>query len=162
MLLLRVYMKQVPDHLYKKIVKLSDEVKLEFRRKGFVLPVKNTDGSITLGRYKVVKHKDSYYAIHDSHNEIIVDGINLPQTAAMLANGLELGRWIDSQLLQRDRNYGYALFEETLYKRYAEKNMKKDIDRAQVMLTKSHINRTKKEICKREILQSFDKLRKFI
>lgn len=155
-------MKQVPDQIYKKIVKLSDEVKLEFRRKGFVLPVRNPDGSITLGRYKVVKHKNSYYAIHDFEDEVIVDQINLPQTAAILANGLELGRWIDSQLLQRDRNYGYALFEETLYKRYAEKNMKKDLDRAQVMLTKSHINRIKKESCKREILQSFEKLRKFV
>jgi hypothetical protein len=155
-------MKQVTEQVYKKIQKRSSEVKQEFRRKGIVLPTKNTDGSITLGRYSVVKLQNSFYAIKDKTGDIVVDKINLPQTAALLANGLELGRWIDTQLLQKDRTYGYALFEETLYKRHAEKNMRKDADRAQVMLTKSGINRIKKETCKREILSSFEKLKKFV
>ena len=92
----------------------------------------------------------------------MVDKINLPQTAALLANGLELGRWLDNTILQKDRTYGYALFEETLYRQHADTNMKKDIDRAQVMLTKSQLNRVKKESCKRDILQSFEKLRKIV
>ena len=155
-------MKKVPEQLYKQIAKLSSEVKTEFRKKGIVLPVKNVDGSITLGRYRVTKHHNSFYAIENKYGEVVVDRINLPQTAAILANSLELGRLIDTQLLQKDRTYGYALFEETLYKRYAEKNMKKDEDKAQVMLSKSLINRNKKEVCKRDILRSFEKLRKFV
>jgi hypothetical protein len=155
-------MKTTPELLYTKIQKLSTEVKKEFRKKGIVLPKQHNDGSVSIGRYRIIKHQSSFYSISDYSGEIIVDKINLPQTAALLANGLELGRWIDESLLQKDRTYGYALFEETLYRRHADTNMKKDIDRAQVMLTKSQLNRFKKESCKRDILQSFEKLRKIV
>ena len=155
-------MKTTPDQLYTKIQRLSNEVKKEFRKKGIVLPKQHNDGSISIGRYRILRHQNTFYSISDHTGEIVVDKINLPQTAALLANGLELGRWIDDALLQKDRAYGYALFEETLYRKHADSNMKKDLDRAQVMLTKSQLNRFKKESCKRDILQSFEKLRKIV
>jgi hypothetical protein len=155
-------MKTTPELLYKKIQKLSNEVKKEFRNKGIVLPKQHNDGSVSIGRYRIIKHQNTFYSIADHTGEVMVDKINLPQTAALLANGLELGRWLDNTILQKDRTYGYALFEETLYRQHADTNMKKDIDRAQVMLTKSQLNRVKKESCKRDILQSFEKLRKIV
>lgn len=155
-------MKKINDSVYKKIEKLSDEVKLEFRKKGIVIPIKNYDGSISLGRYKIVKNKDSFYSILDYNGDVVVDKINLPQTAALLANNMALGKWPDDQLLRKDRTYGYALFEESLYKKHAQKNMSKNIDRAQVLLIKSSINKLKKDMCKQEILTSFEKLRRFI
>jgi hypothetical protein len=155
-------MKTTPELLYTKIQKLSTEVKKEFRKKGVVLPRQHNNGSVSIGRYQIIKHESTFYSISDSSGEIVIDKINLPQTAALLANGLELGHWIDNNLLQKDRTYGYALFEETLYRQHADNNMNKDIDRALVMLTKSQLNRTKKESCKRDILQSFEKLRKLV
>jgi hypothetical protein len=154
-------MKPVSEQLYKKIIKLSDSVKSDFRRKGIAIPVKNNDGSITLGNYSIKKKSDSFYYIVDYSGEVIVDKINLPQTAAIIANNLAVGKWIDDHVLTQDRNYGYALFEETLYKKHAENSRKKDPDRMVVMLTKSKINRTKKENCKKDIMHSFVKLLRF-
>ena len=94
-------MKTTPELLYKKIQKLSNEVKKEFRNKGIVLPKQHNDGSVSIGRYRIIKHQNTFYSIADHTGEIMVDKINLPQTAALLANGLELGRWLDDTILQK-------------------------------------------------------------
>lgn len=148
-------MKEIPNHLYEKIVSLSKEVKDNFRKKGVVIPVKNDDDSISLGPYTVIKDKHGFYQIYDYREEVIVERINLPQTAIMLANGLALGRFLDKKLLNKDQKYGYALFEETLHKNKTKKNV-------DLHLAKLSSARAKREYYQHDINTSFEKLRKLV
>lgn len=145
----------------KQIVKLAGQVKQDLRSKGLVVPRDNKDGTITVDNFTIVKTSNGDYNIVDKFNKIVVDHINLAQTAAVIANGLALGRWIDSDVLRADREYGYKLFEELLTKQHAETSFKRsDLDRAQMLLTKSAIAKQKKLNAKQAILNSFDKLRR--
>lgn len=147
-------MNQLTNDLYQKIVFISNEVKQNFYKNGIVIPVKNKDNSIILGNYTIVKDNDGFFNIKNYCNEIVVEKINLPQTAILLANGLALGKFLDETLLQKDKKYGYAFFEETLYK-----NKKKNID---LVLAKYSQAKAKREYYKRDIDRSFEKLRKFV
>ena len=153
-------MTQIPDSLYGPLKTLTHEVKKDLQKRGIAIPVKNNDGSISLGHYTIVK-RNCFYAIIDYSGDVLVDQINLPQTAAVIANDLALGKFINNTLLDIDRNYGYEDFEEQLHTKSAEKNLKKNFERAEVMMTKSKINRYKKEQHKRDIVKSFEKLLNF-
>ena len=83
-------MDHIPEHLYKKLKQVTFEVKSNLHRRGIAIPVKNDDGSISIGNYTVRKSKGQYQ-IFDFRNEVVVDKINLPQSAIILANGLALG-----------------------------------------------------------------------
>jgi hypothetical protein len=153
-------MTHLSDSVYRKLQVVTDQVKQQLQRKGVAIPVKNDDGSIALGHYTIVK-QDNFYAILDFSNEVIVDKINLPQSAAIIANGLALGKFVDTDTLNLDRQYGFCEFEELLYSKLAEKNLDKNIDRADMMYTKKNINRDKKIKFKRSIMKRFEKLRNF-
>ena len=155
-------MKPVTDDLYKKIVKVSTAVKKEFRDKGLVIPVENKDGSVTLDNFTISKDRDGFYVILNHSGEAIVDQINLPQTAAVIANGLALGRFLDYKLLRLDKEYGYAVFDEALHERAVRRSNKKSLDYFDLMLTKCMIARAKKEHYKSNIVKSFEKLIKLV
>jgi len=155
-------MKPVTEDLYKKIVKVSKEVKEEFRKKGLVIPVENRDGSVSLDNFTITKDTDGFYVILNNRGDVIVEQINLPQTAAVLANGLALGRFLDDKLLKTDQEYGYALFDEALYERAVRQSKKKSLDYFDLMLTKCMIARAKKERHRGNIVKSFEKLRKLV
>ena len=53
-------MKKIPNDLYKKIVQVSTQVKMELRRKGIVVPVENKDGTVTVGNFLIVKKSDGF------------------------------------------------------------------------------------------------------
>lgn len=149
------------DIVFKKIEQIAKSVKADLRRKGLVIPIDNEDGSVTVDTFTITKEATGFYAIKDRFNEIVVANINLPQTAALLANSLALGKWLDSNLVRQDRIYGYKLFEEQLFKAHADKNLKRNnIDKADFDYTKANIAKHKKIKAKEEILRSFDKLRK--
>jgi len=155
-------MKQINNDIYKKITTLNREVKEDLRRKGLVVPKTDNNGHILVGRYKILKNNKGFFNIVDYGNEIIVENINLPQTAAVLANKLALGKFIDIEILNADRKYGHALFEEELQQKIARISIKKkNIDRADLMFTKSKISKFRKEESKREIINCFEKLIKF-
>jgi hypothetical protein len=155
-------MKPITDDLYKKIVKVSAEVKKDFRRRGLVIPVENKNGSISLDNFTIAKDNDGFYVIINRRGDEIVSNINLPQTAAVLANGLALGHFLDDKLLRADREYGYALFDETLHERAVKRSKNKSLDYFDLMLSKCMIARAKKEQYKGEIVKSFEKLRKLV
>lgn len=155
-------MKNIPDDLYNKIVKLSDAVKKDLLKKGVVVPVKNKNGSINVGNYKIVKNNEGYYNILSRSGDVIVDQINLPQTAAVVANGLALGRFKDDNLIESDKRYGFALFDEILHTRSVENSSKKPLEYFDLMLTKSLIARAKKEKYKQDVIKSFEKLIKLV
>lgn len=152
----------VPNDIYKQIKVIDKDVKEKLRRQGIVVPVKNIDGSIRLGHYIIKKDNDGFYRILDFKNNTVVDKINLPQSAVILANGLALGKWIDLEVRAADAGYGYALFEEILHKQFAEKNLKKkDTDRAEIMYAKSSLAKHKKMQHKNTITSGFEKLLRF-
>ena len=155
-------MKLTTAEIYSKIQDLNRDVKEELKRQGVVVPLRKKDGSIQLGRFFIKKGKDGFYSILDFRNEAIVSKINLPQTAAVLANKLALGKWIDDEILYADARYGHALFEESLHRRMAENSLKSsNFDKAEVMYTKLAISKHKKEQFKKEINFGFEKLLRF-
>ena len=155
-------MKQTPNDIYKKVKQLSIDVKEQLRRQGIVVPTKTPNGSIRVGYYTIKKYNTGFYSILNYRDDIVVELINLPQTAAILANRLALGKYLDDELLEADRKYGHALFEEELHLTLAERNVKlNNLDRADVMFTKFNIERYKKEQHRKIIFNGFDKLMRF-
>jgi hypothetical protein len=153
-------MNQIPEHVYNKISVLTKEICEEFRRKGIVLPARERDGSVKIGNLKITKDSRGYYNIVWQTGHPVASCINLPQTAILVANRMALGKGVDDKLLEADKQYGYAEFEETLQKRYLDRS--KDIDRSCLMLGKLSVSRAKKEQNRRIIISSFEKLRKFV
>jgi hypothetical protein len=155
-------MKQTPDDIYQKVKQLGLDVKEQLKRQGIIVPSKTPDGSIRVGYYTIKKNKTGFYSILNYSNEEVVEFINLPQTAAILANRLALGKYMDDELLDADRRYGHALFEEELHLTLAERNLKaNNVDRADVMFTKFKIAKHRKEQHRRTIVIGFDKLMRF-
>jgi hypothetical protein len=155
-------MKQTPDDIYKKVKQLGLDVKEQLKRQGIIVPTKTPDGSIRVGYYTIKRNKTGFYSILNYSNESVVEFINLPQTAAMLANRLALGKYLDNELLDADRRYGHALFEEELHLTLAERNLKSNnVDRADVLFTKFKIAKHRKEQHRKTIIIGFDKLMRF-
>jgi hypothetical protein len=154
-------MKPIPNDLYEKIEHVSDTVRKTFRQRGIIIPVKNSDGSINIGRYRVVNENTGFYSVYDSANESVVQGINLPQTAALLANDLALGKMLDFNMVNQDRQYGWSLFEETLYKQRV-KDPKSDLTTFEIAKMKETISRNRREQFQRTIIQRFEKLRRLV
>jgi hypothetical protein len=149
------------DKIYSRIEQLAKNIKDDLRKKGFVVPCDNGDGTVSVDSYQIIKEKSGFYSIKDYSNETVIEKINLPQTAAILANGLALGKWLDNEIVSIDRHYGYSLFQETLTKQGAQKSLlRKDVDRADLLFTKSSIARTKKLIARQQIYDRFEKLRR--
>lgn len=143
--------------VYNRLQRVTDEVRQKLARKGIAIPTKNQNGSITLGNYTICK-QNGFYSILDYANITVVDRINLPQTAIILANNLALGKFLDHRILNIDRRYGYAEFEEQLSLKLAAKN-KSNTD---LRMIKGQEKRIIKETLKREIVKSFEKLSRFV
>jgi len=155
-------MKNVHNDLYSKITKVTAEVRDSLRKKGLVVPTKNRDGSIIVGHYKITRDSSGYYYIVDRRGEVMVGSINLPQTAAVLANGLALGKHKDDKIIEIDKNYGYAFFDEQVHARAVELSKNKPLERFELMLTKRNIAQIRKESYRTEIIKSFEKLIKLV
>ena len=155
-------MKLSPNDVYSKIEQLSRDAKSKLLGQGVVVPIKGKDGTIKVGHYLIKRKKDGFYCILDFEKEIVIDGINLPQTAAVVANRLALGKYIEDAVVDADAGYGYALFDEELHTALARKNVQSNmLDRADVMFTKSKISRFKKEQYMKTVMRSFNKLMQF-
>lgn len=149
------------EQLFFKVEKLAHSIRDELRKKGLVIPTDNGDGTVSVDNYTIKKQKSGFYAIEDSYNETIVDKINLPQTAALLANGLALGKWVDDNILTADRKYGYNLFEEQVAKRGIENSVRqKDYVKLDVFYSKMSDASSRKNQAKATITNSFEKLRR--
>ena len=155
-------MKEISEDLYQKILNATREIQAELRNKGLVVPVKLPRGYIKIGDYTIVKNQAGWYNIVDAWGDIVVKQINLPQTAAVVANSLALGRMLDTDLVNTDRQYGYALFEEQLHDRAIRSSSKKSLDNYHISVTKFNIARIKKAEYKKTIVNSFDKLLKLV
>jgi hypothetical protein len=151
-------MKLTANELYNKIMYLSQKAKNEFRRRGFIIPSKNTDGTIQVGPYLIKRNPSGFYTITDHANNIIVDHLNLPHTAAVLANELALGRDLDQKILEKDREYGYAEFEDQMVEHSLKNN--KSQDYIDILRSKFKRSEGKKEVYKNDIVSRYKKLTK--
>lgn len=154
-------MRPVTKEIFDKIFSISQEVKNNLQKKGIVIPVENNDGSISFGDFNVCKDEQGFYSILDYSNTVIIDKINLPQTAIILANNLALGKFLDNNIIALDRNYGYAIFEEILFKKIVT-NKKATQYKIDLCLAKASNLNIKKENCRKQILSRFEKLRRII
>lgn len=152
-------MSSTSDQVLKKFKQVADSVKNDLRKKGLVIPIQNKDGSITIDNYLIVK-VGVFYFIRDRFGEDIVKNINLPQTAALIANSLALGKMGDDKIYKLDQEYGFGLFEIDLLSKHANRSLKrKDIDRADFLYTKLKITKSRVNSTKSSIMNSFEKLR---
>jgi hypothetical protein len=148
------------QHLFERIEDLATTVKQEFKRKGFVIPSQHKDGSVQVGKYVIVKRNDAYY-IDDNRGREVVGPLNLARTAILVANELALGRYIDDELITKDRWYGFKAFDERVASTKAAQAINRDdLDRADFNLTRAQIAREHKLSYKKDIDSRFAKLRK--
>jgi hypothetical protein len=158
--LLKQRMSSTTDRVYAKLNTVAKTVKEGLKRKGIAIPVKNSNGTVSLENYTISKQVSGFYSILDRHGDIIIDQINLPQSAALLANNLALGKWIDPTIRGLDTEYGYRSFEYELFKKNANQSLKnKNIDRAEMLFTRCEIAKSRVELAKKQIIASFEKLR---
>lgn len=149
-------MKDISKEIWDKIYSLSLNIKSNLKNKGFIVPIQNDDGTIKIGYY-IIKKENNFYSVYDTSNYLIVDKLNLPQSAILIANGLALGKFLDKLILDLDKNYGYALFEEQL--KYKSKI--KNYETYEIRHMKSEIARLKKQRCLNKINNQFNKLSTF-
>lgn len=149
-------MKKIPNNVFNQFELVARRVLSDLKGKGYVVPIHGNNGSINFEKFSVVKNKNDRYTVF-SKNVVYYDDLNLPQTAAIIANDLALGRILDDNLVNLDRDYGFKLFEEELYEK-AAKRKKNTIDQVIFYDTRKRIARAQKQALKERILKSFRKL----
>jgi hypothetical protein len=154
-------MKEITEELYKKLANITDKVRREFYDRGVVAPVKTRSGIVRIGPYDI-KRTGNHYAIVDLNGVVEVEGINLPQTAALVANNMALGRYRGIDLIRNDREYGWAEFEEELHEHAVKNSKNKDIDYLILHQNMAEKCREKKEYYKNMIDSRYTKLLKLV
>ncbi len=149
-------MRKIPNSVFNQFQLVAKQVLTDFKTRGHVIPVRQPNGSIQYEKFLVSKNKNGLYSV-SSKNIVYYDTINLPQTAAIVANDLALGRIVDNQLITADRDYGFKLFEEELYQQ-ASKRKKNTIDQVIFYDTRRQIARVHKQTIKDRIMRTFKKL----
>jgi hypothetical protein len=149
-------MKKIPDRIFSKFESVAKRVLDDLKSKGHVIPVQQADGSVKFEKFLVTKNKDGLYSVSGS-NIVYRENLNLPQSAALIANDLALGRIQDTKIIELDRDYGFKLFEEQLYQQ-ASKRKKNTMDQCIFYETRCSIAKTQKDALKNRILRSFKKL----
>lgn len=150
------------NDLYSKIQRLNKDIKRELFNKGIVVPIKSKNGDIRIGTYFIKKITQSFYNIYNYKNHLVLTGINLPQTAILIANKLALGKWLDTDLLALDKKYGYAAFDELVHRRSFLLNKKqKNYLKCEIMQIKIDSAKHKKDYYKKSITINYQKLLEF-
>lgn len=153
-------MNQITENFLDKVETLARSVKQDLKNKGVVVPSKGKDGSYRFGNYRMVKENSGFYSIFDKDGQAIATNINLPQTAAVIANDLALGKLLDIELLKLDTNYGYRDFDCELFESKCAKYQKNDPDKFLIYNTRYLIAKEQRSVFKNQILAKFDKLRR--
>jgi len=149
-------MKKIPNSVFNQFELVARQVLTDFKNRGHVIPVRQPNGSIQYEKFLVSKNTKGLYSV-TSKNITYFDNLNLPQTAAIVANDLALGKIVDSMLINIDRDYGFKLFEEELYQQ-ASKRKKNNIDQVIFYDTRRQIARVQKQELKGRIMRTFKKL----
>lgn len=145
-------------HLVNELISINRNVTKELRRKGFVPALRNSDGSVSVGNFIIKKNKNGSFFVINRDGDNLVDNINLPQSAAILANNLALGKLTETEIIDMDIIYGACMFDEEIYKQKYLKYKDKDYRQAELMNIKYQVAKQKKEFYKNKILSGYNKL----
>lgn len=151
-------MKEIQSHIFEKIERVAESVTKKLRRQGFVVPIKNQNGTISYGRFTVNKNKHGLYDIIEN-GLTVVNNINLIYSASILANKLAISRTLDSRIYNLDQSYGSKLIEADHYKNLAKKTAQRgQYDKSDILYIKSDDAALKSKTYKNQVLEDFDKL----
>ena len=150
---------KLTDRIFWKIRELSKKLKSDFVKKGIIIPTKTPNGSVRVGSYVIDKQNNDFYTVRTMDGETVVQNLNLPQTAIIVANTLALKKVLDKNIIDKDIEYGYAYFEHQLYKRAVERS-KEDPTYYDVRISKFENSGEKADDFKAEILHQYEKLKK--
>ena len=157
-ILLSIEAMKINNQLFKKVELLAELVKKDFKTKGLVIPIKESDGSVKFNDYSIVRTKSGFYSILYKSKITIVDYINLPQSAIIVANSLALGKGTDDRIISYDKQYGFSSFEEDQCTTIAASMIKKkDWERLDTIIIKKNIASHRSQVSKETILKSFEK-----
>lgn len=146
------------SNIYNRIQTLNQEVKTKLKRRGVILPSKNNDGSIRIGRYSIYRKKNRY-TIKDHRGNVVANNINLPHSAITIANGLALTNYLDPARVEIDIKYGAADLDKQIHRQKATSYIQKQqYDQAEIMLAKSSLAHHRAETYKSAIIKDFEKL----
>ena len=144
--------------LFNKVENLAHTVLEDLKKKGYVVPTRVDSKTISFHGYVVGQDDEGFYYIKNSKNFTDIRKINLPQTAAVVANDLALGKALVGKLLDSDRMYGYKMFDQEVYKRCMKRH-KSDIDKYCLYQTRLQDAKKIANSHKQAIINSFEKLR---
>lgn len=144
--------------IVKELVSLNRATVRNLRTKGYVPPVRTSEGKIKVGSYIIDKDDQGLYFITDDCKNIVVAQINLPQSAAMVANKLALGIRTDKEILTFDTYYGNYVFDEQNCQNLLKKCKRHQKDKAEIILEKLQNARARKKFYYNKIIQGFTKL----
>ena len=122
--LLSKAMKLTKNQIFNKVENIARQVKEELRAKGYVVPIKEKDGTVNLDGVRVRKVKNTFYSVYDKHNRPVVENLNSMESAVVIANRLALGKDLDDSLVETDRKYGFQSFKLEVAKSRQEKAVK--------------------------------------
>lgn len=130
-------MTDISNKIYQKIQNINRDVKKKLRRRGFISPVRQSDGSIIVGQYIIKKNQNNFFDIEDKNQKKLIFDINLPESAVLIANELALTNCLNTIKISIDKQYGYVLFDIERYDRNIKSLLKKqNYERVDLMLAK--------------------------
>ena len=90
-------MKKLDPKLFSKVEIVAENVLRNLKKKGYVVPSLLENNTINFDGFIVGRDRDDLYFVKHVNREIKIPRINLPQTAALLANSLALGKNADEK-----------------------------------------------------------------
>ena len=144
--------------LFIKVEKVAKTVIDSLKKKGYIVPSALSNNRVNFNGYIVGQDVDGYYYIHNLRTDTLINRINLPQTAAVVANNLALGKSTAEILLNQDRYFGYRDFDQAVFKRAMDRS-KQNIDQFVYWQTRYNTARQQAKSYKTTIVNSFEKLR---
>lgn len=152
-------MTKLSNKIYQKIQHINRDVKDNLRRKGFIYPVKKSDGTVVVGNYLIKKNSNNFFDIFDKNQTIILQDINLAESAILIANELALTNCVNSVKINVDRQYGYTMFDIKRYDHSIKSLFKKqNFDRLDLMIAKKSSAMFKAKRLKSIIQSDYEKL----
>jgi len=149
-------MKKPKKDIFSQVETVARDVIKNLKNSGYIVPSRLSDGSIRFDNYIVKKENTGFYSVKDINDRIYVENLNLPQTAAVIANNLALGKILDNKLIALDNAYGYKIFDRELFKKNSLK--KNNIDQFIYYKTQMDTAIIKAKYIKDDINRSFLKL----
>ena len=144
--------------LFIKVEKIAKTVIDSLKKKGYVVPSSLPNNRVNFDGYIVGRDQEGFYYISNPRKDILIDKINLPQTAAVVANNLALGKSAVDSLLVQDKYFGYKDFDQAIFKR-AMNRSKQNIDQFTYWQTRHNDAKHQAKSHRSAIVNSFEKLR---